>query len=223
MEAVYTDLLLVALGAMLSPTTLIFSVFALILGEHPRRTGFWFLLGAFLATLAVGVLAAFVIGDVASSPNPSTPKTWVAVLDLAFGLLVAAYAVKLLRSPPPQKTVDAAIERMSKVASSPWVAVVAAGAMLANPGGFIPIALKDISETKPDATQYILLWLAFTVVALLPLIVAVIALGVSQERTMTVLHAVRGWLERNANVVLAVILFLLAVSLLRSAIAGLTA
>lgn len=223
MEAVYTDLLIVALGAMLSPTTLLFSVFALILGERPRRTGAWFLLGAFTATMIVGVIAAFVIGDAASSSNPATPKTWVAVLDLVFALVVAWYALKLLRNPPSQKTTDAAIERMSKVASSPWIAVVAAGAMLANPGAFIAIALKDISETKPDASQYILLWLAFTIIALLPLTVAVIMLWVSQERTMRVLHGARGWLERNANVVLAVILFLLAVSLLRSAVAGLTA
>ena len=42
------ELLLIALAAMLSPTTLSFSVLllALVLGERPLRTGVWFYLGA---------------------------------------------------------------------------------------------------------------------------------------------------------------------------------
>ena len=61
---------------------------------------------------------------------------------------------------------------MSRLASSPAIAVVGAGALLANPGGFIPIALKTISETDPTAEGYALQWLFFTIAALLPLIVA---------------------------------------------------
>ena len=77
---------LTALAAMLSPTTLAFSVFALVLGDRPLRTGFWFFLGAFGATLAIGVLAAFVLGNAAATPSKSTPKTWVSILDVAFGV-----------------------------------------------------------------------------------------------------------------------------------------
>ena len=36
----------------------------------------------------------------------------------------------------------------------PAIAIVGAGAALANPGGFIPIALKTISETDPCTAQY---------------------------------------------------------------------
>jgi hypothetical protein len=45
---------------------------------------------------------------------------------------------------------------------------------------------------------------------------------VAPERTERILHAVRGWLERHARTVAAVILLLLAASLLRNGIAGLT-
>ena len=58
-----TELALTALAAMLSPTTLTFSVLVLVLGERPLRTGIWFYLGALGATLGIGVVAAFVIGD----------------------------------------------------------------------------------------------------------------------------------------------------------------
>ncbi|MGH3141765.1 MAG: hypothetical protein ACRDO9_01340, partial [Gaiellales bacterium] len=75
---IYGELVVVSLAAMLSPTTLTFSVLALVLGDRPFRTGVLFYLGALTATLAIGVLAAFVLGNAAASTTPSEPKTWVA-------------------------------------------------------------------------------------------------------------------------------------------------
>jgi hypothetical protein len=40
------ELVLIALVAMISPTTVSFSVLALVLGDRPLRTGFWFYVGA---------------------------------------------------------------------------------------------------------------------------------------------------------------------------------
>ncbi len=218
-----TELVLVALAAMVSPTTLTFSVLALVLAERPRRTGFWFFLGAFGATLAVGILAAFVLGDVAASPTPSSPKTWVAILDVIAAVLILAWVVRVLRRPPKPEKTKAAIDQMGKVASSPVIAVIGAGALLANPGGFIPIALKTISETNPTAQGYAVQWLFFTIMALLPLAVALVLLVVASEWTKHVLDTARDWLERNARRVAAVIVILLALALLRNGIAGLTA
>ena len=111
---------------------------------------------------------------------------------------------------------------MNSVVSSPVIAIVGAGAALANPGGFIPIALKTISETKPSATQYVVDWLFFSLVSLLPLGIALLMLFVAQDWAGRVLDAARDWLLRNARKVAAVIVFLLAASLLRNGIAGLT-
>ena len=171
------EVVLVALAAMLSPTTLTFSVLALVLGDRPFRTGFWFYLGALTATLAIGVVAAFVIGDAAASGDPGNPKTWVAVIDVVAAVALLAAVVVLLRRPPNTARTDAMIEQMSKVASSPIVAVVGAGAALANPGAFIPIALKDISELDPSATEYIVNWLFFSLVSLLPLAAALVSVA----------------------------------------------
>jgi hypothetical protein len=60
---------------MLSPTTLSFCILAPVLGDRPLRTGSWFYLGAFTATLGIGVAAAFVIGDNAASATSSSPRT----------------------------------------------------------------------------------------------------------------------------------------------------
>jgi hypothetical protein len=217
-----TELVMVALAAMLSPTTLTFSVFALVLGDRPLRTGALFYAGATVATLAVGLVAAFVLGDAAASPSPSNPKTWVAIVDVAAGVALLVWAVGRLRRPPDPRRIDGMVDQMRKVASSPAIAIVGAGATLANPGAFIPIALKTISETDPSAAGYVVEWLFFTFVSVLPLGVALVLLVVARERALRLLAATRGWLERHVRTVAAVILVLLAVTLLRNGIAGLT-
>ena len=100
--------------------------------------------------------------------------------------------------------------------------IVAAGATLANPGGFIPIAMKDISETNPSTTGYVVEWVFFSVVSLLPLAAALVMLAVSPDRATRLLLHVRDWLLRNARLIAAVIMVLLAASLLRNGISGLT-
>ena len=223
MTSVDVELGLTALAAMLSPTTLSFSVFALVLGERPMRTGLWFFFGAFGVTLIIGVVAAFVIGDAAApSGSSETPPTAVAIIDLVFGALLLVYVLRALRRPRDPKRMGDMVEKMSGLASSPAIAVVAAGATLANPGGFIPVALKDISQLNPSAGEYIVLWLAFALISLLPLLAALLALLVARDWTTEILQATRGWLERHARTLAAVIILLLAAALLRNGIVALT-
>jgi Sap, sulfolipid-1-addressing protein len=221
MTGVDVELGLVALAAMLSPTTLSFSVLALVLGDRPLRTGAWFYVGAFGATVAVGIVAAFVLGDAAASKS-STPKTWVAVVDVVAAAIVLVFVARLLRRPADPDQAAGMIEKMSAVASSPAIAIVGAGAMLANPGGFIPLALKEISETEPSAAQYAVEWLLFTLVALLPLAVALLMLVFARDRAVRTLEAARTWLERHARTIAAALLVAVAAALLRNGIAGLT-
>lgn len=216
------ELVLVSLAAMLSPTTLSFSVFALVLGRRPLRTGILFYAGALGATLAVGIVAAFVVSDVAAAHHPSTPKTWVAIVDVVAAVLLAGWVVRIMRRPASPDKIAGMVDQMTRVASSRAIAVVGAGAVLANPGGFIPIALKTISETNPSTAGYAAEWVFFALVSLLPLLLALVLLVVARQRAERILRGVRGWLERHARTVAAVILLLLAASLMRNGIAGLT-
>jgi Sap, sulfolipid-1-addressing protein len=216
------ELVLTSLAAMLSPTTLTFSVLTLVLSERPLRTGFWFYLGALSVTLAIGVVAAFVLGDVAASSNPSTPKTWVAIVDVVAGAALLVWTIRLLRRPRNPRRQAAMMEQIQKVTGSRAIAVVGAGATLANPGGFIPIALKNISELDPSPAGYAAAWLFFTLTSLLPLAVALLLLLVAPEWTGRVLESARRWVERYARTIAGVILIALAAALLRNGIAGLT-
>jgi hypothetical protein len=216
------ELALISLAAMLSPTTLTFSVLAVVLAKRPLRTGVWFYLGAFLVTIAIGILAAFVLGDIAAPSANGGRKTWVSVFDLAAGVALLVYVARTWRTPIAEKTTKGMVEKMSSVASSPWIAVFAAGATLANPGGFIPLALKAISELDPSTAGYAAAWLFFTFVSLLPLGLAILLMLVSPTRAERVLHAARTWLEGNLRLIASVIILLLAITLLRNGIAGLT-
>lgn len=223
MGSVWTELGLVALAAMSSPTTLTFCVLVLVLSDRPRRSGGLFYAGALGATLAVGILAAFVLGDAAASPDPSSPKTWVAIVDVVAALIVLAYVLRALRRPPNRQRTEAAVEQMRKVTASPAIAIVGAGATLANPGGFIPLALKEISQLEPNAGEYILAWAAFALISLLPMALALLLLSVSPRHAGAVLERARVWLERHARAIAGVILVLLAAVLLRNGVAGLAA
>jgi hypothetical protein len=218
-----TELVLVTIAAMLSPTTLTFSTFVLVLSDRPFRTGSWFYLGALGATLAIGVIAAFVLGDVAASSHPSQPKTWVAIVDLAAAAFILLWVSRRMRRPRDPARIGAMMEQVRKVTASRAIAIVGAGATLANPGGFIPLALKEISELDPSRVGYAVDWLFFTVVSLLPLAVALVLLLVAPEWTGRLLERARVWLELHARTVAAVLLVLVALALLRNGIAGLTA
>jgi threonine/homoserine/homoserine lactone efflux protein len=216
-----TELVLIALAAMMSPTTLSFSILALVLGERPKRTGLWFYLGALTATLAIGVLAAFVLGDVAASDTPSQPKTWVCIVDIVAAVVLVIVVIRFARRPRNPEKAEQMIAQMGRVAGSPIIAIFGAGAALANPGGYIPLALKTISETDPSAAQYVVDWVFFALVSLLPLLAAIVALVVAPVRARRVLQRTRDWLIPNARTIAVVIILLLAAALLRNGISGL--
>jgi hypothetical protein len=216
------ELVLISLAAMLSPTTLTFSVLALVLSKRPLRTGIWFYLGAFTVTILIGIAAAFVIGDIAAPSSNGQRKTWVSIFDVVAGVLLLVYVARTWRVQISEKTTRGMVEKMSSVASSPWIAVFAAGATLANPGGFIPLALKAISELGPTTAGYAAGWLLFTVASLLPLGLAILLLLVSPHRAERVLGNSRVWLEGHLRLIASIIIVLLAVSLLRNGISGLT-
>jgi hypothetical protein len=136
--------------------------------------------------------------------------------------VVLFYAIRLWRRPADPGRISGMIDRMSGIASSPAIAIIGAGAMLANPGGFIPLALKDISQLDLSTGSFIVVWAAFAVVALLPLGIALVMLLVARERAMRVLQSARGWLERHAWTIALVIITLLGVALVRNGIVGLS-
>lgn len=221
MISVDIEIALVGLAAMLEPATLLSSVMALVISKRPLRTGSLFYVGGLGVTLLIGVIAAFVIGGIAAS-HTSEPKTWVAVVTVVAGALLLLYVVRLLVRPAKRDQTAAVTEKMRKLASAPALAIIAAGAVLANPGVFMLLAAKSISQLNPSTAQYALDWALFALVALLPLGAALLMLLIAPSFTTPRLIITRGWVERHARTIIAIVLLGLAISLLRDGIAGLT-
>ena len=212
---------LIALAAMLSPTTLSFSVLALVLGDRPLRTGFWFYLGALAATLAVGVLrrSCSVTSPRRPIRRPRRPGSRSSTSSRRSSARVGRPGARGgrrtrsrhgghdradgARSPPRPRSRSSARARRSRI-----------------PGGFIPIALKDISETRPEPPEYIVGWLFFSLVSLLPLADRSAAPRLARDWTVRLLERAR-LARAHARTIAAVILVLLAAALLRNGIAGL--
>ena len=219
------ELALTALAAMLSPTTLTFSVLVLVLGDRPlsdRASGSTSARSA--ATLGIGIVAAFVLGNAAASRTPSTPKTWVAVLDVVLALGLLGFVVWALRRPPnPEADREHDRRRCEKVASSPIVAIARRGRSARQPGRVHPDRVEGHLRARPECDP---------VHRRLDLLLARLATAAGWRRSCCCSSLrrgrsarwarVRGWLDRNARNVAAVIVVLLALSLLRNGIAGLT-
>ena len=87
---------------------------------------------------------------------------------------------------------------------------------------FIPFALKTISELNPSSSAYVVEWVSFTLVSLLPLGAAIVMLLFARGWAEQILRTARSWLERHARTIAAAIIIALAASLLRGGVAGLT-
>jgi uncharacterized membrane protein len=207
---------------MVEPATLLTSLLALVVSARPLRTGSLFYLGGLAVTLLIGVLAAFVLGNAAASQT-STPKTWVSIVTLVAGALVLVYVVRLFLRPAQSDQTARLTDRIERISSAPPLAVIAAGAALGNPGIFMLVAAKSISQLNPTTAQYLLDWALFAVVSLIPLGTALLMLRFAPGFTAPRLITARGWVERHARTIVAVVLLGLAVSLLRDGISGLTA
>src|SRR5205085_925838 len=103
------------------------SVLVVGLGGRPLGTGLWFYVGGLGATLGIGIVAAFVLGDAAADRTPSTPTTAVAIFDVVAGAFLFTFVVQALRRPPNPKRAASLPDLMPNVASSPAAAMLRNG------------------------------------------------------------------------------------------------
>jgi hypothetical protein len=138
-------------------------------------------------------------------------------------VFLLAYVIWTVRRPVDPEATARNVLRMEKVASGPPIPIIGAGAVLANAGVFMVVALKAISQLDPSTIQYVLDWTLFALVSMLPLGVALVMLLLARERTLRMLVVARGWIERHARTIALVVLAVFAASLLHDGLAGLAA
>ena len=114
------------------------------------------------------------------------------------------------------------VAHAASIAASPNKPAGVSGAVLANAGVFMVVALKAISQLDPTRLQFILDWGLFALVSLLPLAIGLGLLLLAPRWTGSRLSSVRGRVERHARTIALVVMAGLAISLLRDGISGLT-
>jgi hypothetical protein len=191
-----------ALLAALSPTALL--VAAIYLGSaRPRQTGLFYLAGALLVSLVMGVVVLLVLRSIGlDHPHQHSPRyglrLGLGVVLLAAGLLVA------LRKPRPPDPAKASQGFVSKMIADPApLSAFLVGILVFAPGVSFIAALQVIATAQADlevTTVAVLIVVGINVLLVwLPLVLYLIAPGFT-VRHLTVFN---GWLRAHGNTVLA--------------------
>jgi hypothetical protein len=196
----WPEILLLAVASAFWPTLILVVVVALRL-EHPIRTLVFFVAGALLTTISIGLAIVFTLGgtSVASGSNRSVSAGIYLVTGL-LSLLAAAAVWRLAgrpRKPKPPKTkpsfAERSIERGAPVA-------FAAGIVLnIIPGTFPFVALLDIARLDVSDGVKVAAVVVFYVIMLSFAEVPIVAYLVAPERTIAATTAFNAWLSRNGR------------------------
>jgi threonine/homoserine/homoserine lactone efflux protein len=216
--AVLAEAVPLAVGIAASPFPVV-PVILLLLGAHPRRAA-----GAFLGAWIVGVGVALVVPMLlAEAIDTSDDRpTWVTVLKIVFGLLLVAFGARkwLGRgkdAEPPAWT--SSIATMTPLRAARLALLLS----LANPkvwllagAAGLGIGASDLATGQVTAVVLVFLLVATSTVA-----VPVVLFLVLGERIEAPMRAAQGWLERNNDAVVAVVLAVIGAVLAFEGVAAL--
>jgi Sap, sulfolipid-1-addressing protein len=194
-----------ALLAALSPTALLVS--AVYLGSsRPRLTGLFYLAGAVLMSLVMGIILIAVLRRVGlSTPREHTPRYGVrlglGILLLAAGAFVAK---RKPRQPDPAQARPGLVSRM--VANPAPLSAFLVGLLIFAPGVTFLAAVQVIATARASVELTVLAVVIVVVINVLlvwlPIVLHLIAPGATGRR----LTAFNTWLRGHGHTVLVVVL-----------------
>jgi hypothetical protein len=194
-----------ALLAALSPTALL--VAAVYLGSsRPRLIGAFYLAGAVIMSLVMGVVVLLVLRSVGlNHPDQHAPRyglrLGLGVLLLAAGIVVA---VRKPKAPDPAKAGQGFMSRM--VADPAPLSAFVVGILLFAPGVTFIAALQVIATAQADFEQTAVAIIVVVVINVLlvwlPLVLHLVAPGLTTRR----LAVFNGWLRANGSTILVGVL-----------------
>jgi Sap, sulfolipid-1-addressing protein len=215
----WLEILLLAVASMFWPTLIVIVVLALRL-ERPVKVLAWFLAGAFLTTVTIGIVIVFELQGAISGGSQSSLDPAV---DIAVGLLslVAAYVIhRRARKQPPAASAADAPRRVRKPSAAEravggGAAVAFSAGVVLNifPGTFPIVALKDIAELDASDAVKVAAIVIFYVIMFTFVEVPLMAYQFSPERTTATMSEAEDWLGRNKLRVAAYVIAVVGVYL----------
>ncbi len=225
------EIFLLSLLAMFNPT-LLAAVTLMLLLPNPKRLMLGYLLGAYTASISVGLVIVFALSD--SGATSTSKNTLSPAEDIVVGLLLLVVAVVLATDrdrPLRERRKDkkkAKSEGEEKEAlpmrllgrGSPRVAFVV-GLLLSFPGVSYLTGLSHIHKLDVAAAPTALLVIAFCLVQQLLLEVPLAGYFVAPEKTAERVNGFRAWLGRNGRQTGIIVAAVLGALILIRGIAGL--
>ncbi len=213
-----------ALAAAFYPPAIIV-VILLLTGEHPRRLVLFYLAGAALIVVSVGVVFLFVLTGTGANQQENTTAS--AGVDVALGvalLALAAWAWHRRGRPPAEPKEESQDSRLVQISqrattSTRWAFVL--GILMYLPSPFYLAAIKAVADSGDSDGSKLLAVLICAICVMLFVEVPAIALLLRPDGVQASLERFQAWLGRNAWALLAVLAAVAGALLLISGIADL--
>jgi Sap, sulfolipid-1-addressing protein len=209
-----------ALLASLSPTALL--VAAVFLGSaRPRVTGAFYLAGALVMSLVIGVVLVIVLRSAdLNRPAQHAPRYG---LRLGLGILLIAAAIVLARRKPrppdPAKPQQGIMSRL--VASPTPLSAFLAGLLIFAPGATFLAALQVIATSRADIAETAVALIVVIVINVLLVWLPIVFYLVAPELTTRHLMAFNGWLRARGKAILVWVLIVVGAIMIGNGIYGL--
>ncbi|MEX2275165.1 MAG: GAP family protein [Actinomycetota bacterium] len=200
---VLLDALPLALGAALSPTILIVTVLMLASPREARLRALLFTLGCAIVIVALGLIGLAVIGSVAK-PDPGAKDTLKGWIDLAAGIVLAVFGVRLLLVKKRTRNEVTADEQAKEPAKARpvWQAVpLGAAMMLLNTSSlalYVPI-LKELAHADLRPSGRLIVLAIVDAIILLPALIPIALTLVAPKTAARALASVQRLATRYAR------------------------
>jgi hypothetical protein len=206
----------VAVGVLISPLPIV-AVVLMLVSRRARANALAFVVGWFLAVLAVVVAVALVAGSAA--PDDDGPAAWTGWLKIVLGVLLLLVSVRHWRGRPRGDDEPPAPKWMSAIEEFTPVRSVGLAALLGvvNPKNLLLVVSGGTAiaaTAPPDTSTTVVAAVVFAVVASGGVVAPVIIYFSLGDRAAVVLDELRAWMVHNNAVIMAVLLLVLGAKML---------
>lgn len=216
MGAVIGDVLTLALGVAVSPLPIIAAVL-MLLSPKSRSTSIGFLLGWIL-----GIVVAVMLFTLLSAVLPQSGTTDSAplrgVIQVALGVLLLLLALRQWRGRPREGDAIALPKWMQAIDTMTFGKALGLAFVLAavNPKNLLLGASAGVAigSAGLDGGETTMVIAVFTLIAASTVGIPVIAYLIAADKLRGPLDALRGWLEKENSVIMAVLLLVIGVHLI---------
>jgi len=222
MGAAIGEILPLALGVAISPIPIIAAIL-MLLSPRARVTSVGFLLGWVLG-IVVAVTVFTLLSSILPEQGSDASNPAKGTIQLILGALLLLLAVGQWRKRPRRGVEPAMPKWMQAIDKMTFPVAFGLGFVLSavNPKNLLMGAGAgvDIGSAGLAVGEIVLVIAVFTVIAASTVLVPVVGYLVAASKLRDPLDALRGWLEKENAVIMAVLLLVIGVSLIGKGIAG---